>query len=408
MQRANQRILFLAIAGATLAFAGGKMARADDSPTCSSEFFQSSCHDDSKSPLDLRKSTSEANGVLFNYSLILQPDKTPLVAAFNTMPGKELQDRGLRVANETRAAAIRYVSGGAPESSWAPQVRIAVERLRLLKFRLSEPDSGDCFSTGDPGIPNAQYRYNEHVIGICPALLKIPTAELAATLAHEIGHSVSPCMMSKPLVKYIGANRDYGVDMNPEGTDELEKTNEALRVPSSQIGDPPAYRTFNSCLDARYKTDYENWLSASTLRIEKMPRTLSPAWQKRIDDARAATPQRCYEKAEEHFADAFGSFAYDQWATTHELSRRETSTGLHFLINTKCAHEQNPGAIQFENNHASDADRLSLFLKPSGTAARVGCAIAKDALCSLSTGSYSAGDGAAADGAATQGSGTKP
>lgn len=374
--------------------------------TCSGTFFDSICHDDSKSPLDLRKSTSEADGVLFNYSLLPQADKAHIIAAFNTMPSQSLQNQGLKIAEETRTAAIRYVSGGANEENWSQQIRAAVARLRLLKFRLSDAASADCFATGDPGIPNAQYRFHEHVVAICPATLKIPTAELAATLAHEIGHSVSPCMLSKSLVKYVGANREYGVDVDSGATDELIRNGEAQRLPASQLIEPAIYRTFNACLDARYKRDYEDWLASSTLRIEHMPPTLSPDWQKRIDTARSATPQRCFVKSEEHFADAFGAFAYDAWLTAHEVSSKAAQTGLHFLINTKCAHDLNPKAIEFQNNSASDSDRIALFLKPAGTAARVGCTESKENLCSLGAATYATEDSNPASSSTSQG--TKP
>jgi hypothetical protein len=413
MQRANRRRIHLALSVGVLAALSSTVTalvtiepiRADELKSCTGTFFDSSCQDDSKSPLDLRNSTSEADGVLFNYSWLTQADKAPLIEAFNTMPGKPLQDQGLRIAEETRKAAIRYVSGDKSEDKWSPQIRAAVERLRLLKFRLSEPSSSDCLTTGDPGIPNAQYRFYEHTVGICPAALKIPTAEIAATLAHEIGHSVSPCMMSKPLVKYINADRDYGVDIQPLWTDALVKTGEAERIPASQIIEPTMYRAFNACLDARYKQDYEDWLSVKELRIEHMPRTLSPAWQRRIDAARAATPQRCYERAEEHFADSFGAYAYEAWLTNREASNKSAQVGLHFLINTKCAHDLNPKAVAFQNFHASDSDRIALFLKPAGIAARIGCSENKENICSLSPNTYATEDDTSTT---SQGSGTKP
>ncbi len=388
-------------------FVDFESVKAKERPDCSSDFFAGDCRDDSKSLLDLRKSTADADGVLFNYSWILQSSKAPLIAAFNSLPTKAIQDKGLSIAEDARSAAIRYVSGGQPEDSWSPHVKATVLRLQLLKFRISAPTSSDCFATGDPGIPNARYRYHEHTVGICPASLKIPTAELVATLAHEIGHSVSPCMITKSLVRYKNADREYGVDVDPKATDELVSAGDAERVPSSDAAEPAAFRTFNSCIDLKYKAAYENWLAHSNLRLEKLPTELSPRLQKTLDAAREKTPLRCFETAEEHFADSFGAFVYDAWSTAQDLSKSVTTVGLHFLTNWKCAQDLNPAAVQFQNLHTSAADRISLYLKPRGTAARVGCTPVEDKICSLSEATFSGTGAGSGAGTPTEGAGTK-
>ena len=83
-------------------------------------------------------------------------------------------------------------------------VESILERLKTVNF--NDDTNGPMCST-----PNAFYNPQDHKITVCRQLLMLPKESIKAILAHELGHSFDPCMISSNLVKAgEGIQNPYG------------------------------------------------------------------------------------------------------------------------------------------------------------------------------------------------------
>ena len=429
----------------------GSMTRASESPkTCSANLYSDKCEDLSKKPLDLRKDKTEADGVLFNYFLAGKREHVHEIRALNASASHDQAQRGLEIAKEVRAEAIKLVTGGRTKEDLPPEVAAIAERLQTVTFTLSNPTDPSCYDKGDPGIPNASYSQLEHRISICPATLKVPTEEIAATIAHELGHSITPCAMSRALIKLEeidtslgscllnigeGDNRSkedqeiwgtgaisiamisdtgYTVDIYPEKNSELIRCGAASRLPGSQVINPSIYKSISSCLDTRYAKDYENYLAKETLQLDKMPDfsklpgKAKTEWPKLVAQARKEKPFSCFVKKEEHFADAFGGQAYSAWGKTKNLTAKRFDTGLHFLTNIQCVEKITKSLTMASHIYPPVADRIALFLKPNAISDLKQCEPAQETLCTLAEDAFTQGMNSPGRSKGTRSGGTAP
>ncbi len=393
---------------------------------CSGAMFADKCIDRSTQRLDLRKSRTEADGVIFNYFLVGKREHYAEIKAFNATAPTELGKRAIKIAEDVRKSAIAYVTGNQPEATWSPEVASVAQRLRTVRFRIPEGSHSDCFAKGDAGIPRAAYTDGEHAIGICPGLVKSTSQELAASIAHELGHTVSPCTMQKALVKYLdtkpetgaclfrigeGENRSlqdkelfgtapisipqkdgYAVDQDPESTDNLIRCHAAVRLPASQLADPKFYQSFNACIDKRYQTDYENWMASELFYLDVMPKnfdtlpgTAREEWPKKIEALRQEVPFRCYVKNDEHFADSFGGMVYSKWGRSKDITPAQFERGLHSLTGIQCVEKTTQKIAMAAHIYPNTEDRIALHLKPNAAGDLLRCdAAPPSSLCSLS------------------------
>ncbi len=392
---------------------------------CSGAVFADKCQDHSLRSLDLRKSTSEADGVIFNYFLVGKREHYAEIKAFNATAPPALGARAIETAESVRKSAISYVSGNQPEATWSREVASVVERLRTVRFRLVDGKDSDCSAKGDAGIPNAAYTEGEHAIGICPGLVKSTTQEAAATIAHELGHTVSPCTMSKSLVKLLepkpgtgacllkigeGEKRsaeeidvfgsepvtitkksDFAVDQDPEWTDNLIRCEAAERLPASKLDSPKFYQSFNACIDKRYQTDYEDWIAFKLFHLDKMPKRFDTLpgsqreeWPKMVEALKQEVPFRCFVKNDEHFADSFGGMVYSAWGRSKDITPSQFELGLHSLTGVQCVEKVTKNMKMDPHIYPSASERIALHLKPNAVMNLLGCdATAPASLCSL-------------------------
>ncbi len=396
---------------------------------CSGTMFSDKCEDRSSQPLDLRKNTAEADGVIFNYFLVGKREHYAEIKAFNATAPAHLGGRAIEIAEDVRKSAINYVTGNRPEANWSTEIRSVVERLRTVRFRLANGSDSDCFAKGDAGIPNASYTEGEHTIGICPGLVKSTTQEVAASLAHELGHAVSPCTMQKALVRYFepkpetgaclfsigeGENRSpqdkelfgigpisisqkdgYAVDQDPESTDNLIRCQAAVRLPASQLADPKFYQSFNACIDKRYQTEYEDWMASKLFHLDKMPKRFDTLpgrqreeWPQMVKALKKEVPFRCYVKNDEHFADSFGGMVYSIWGQSKDLTSVQFERGLHSLTGIQCVEKVTQKIKMDPQIYPNTTNRIALHLRPNAVVNLLGCDAASPAsqasLCSLS------------------------
>lgn len=326
-------------------------AETDQRPICTPELLLErpsgdrstpKCKDLSNSPLDLRKTKDESDGVLFNYALVGKREHRNAIENFGRGASAAENKRALDLANEARQYAIEYITGKRPEEAWSTETKTIVDRIRTLEFRISELSDGDCYDHGDIGYPQAAYNSFEHTIGICASMAKTQSEGIFATVAHEIGHAVSSCNMRLPLVKYqeitredtrclldfddstfdsieqdvnieaqqvIRAHREVkqGLDLDPENTDRLAKCGLAQRVADSSLSEIKAFKAFDDCAMKRFAKDYRRYVAARTFNWEDLPPRLSPQFQAIADTFMKQNPQSCYRKSEENFADTFSA-----------------------------------------------------------------------------------------------------
>ncbi|MDX9731696.1 MAG: hypothetical protein RBT63_07995 [Bdellovibrionales bacterium] len=399
-------------------------------PTCSPALFERSCTDLSKAPLDLRKTRTETDGVLFNYFLLGKRTHARDLSNFSTKTTNANRERALKAGEEARKQALLYVTGGRPESEWSPETAALVLRIKTVAIRTSDAADTNCFSTAEEGLPQATYSAFEHSIGICPGMTKVPTDAIIAAVGHELGHAVSPCAMSRPLVRYKESSGDlgsclldeewtsggdengeplgmdtrlttslrdveYGVAADLTNLKSLLRCGAAELIPGSNVSDISFYRGFSRCMEDKYQTQYNQWLAWEALRRDKLPRTLTPREEVAVGEVRASTPYHCFRKCDEHFADSFGSHVLSQWGrdlnSTNQpnLNATRFKHAIHDLITVHCL-----GTINKRNMHdpilyPSDADRLSLQMQPKAAQELLGCTPPKrNTLCTLSEESF--------------------
>lgn len=110
-----------------------------------------------------------------------------------------LNTKALRIFNLSKD---RYLSilRSLQEKASAPDVKETFGELqqRIRTVRLTK--SKAC------GMYNAAYDPITHSINICKEILKYPEATLVSIIAHELSHSIDPCILQFSLSSVIGSN----------------------------------------------------------------------------------------------------------------------------------------------------------------------------------------------------------
>ncbi len=382
--------------------------------SCSGELYIAECKDLSKSPLDLRQSGSEADGVLFNYFLAADYRRSDEIKNFNREAPFDLRQRAIKIAGEIKSAAIALVTSGKPDSELPPETLALVTRLKTLKFRLAGASDADCMAAGDPGLPNAAYNQLVHTIAICPAEVKVTSQDLSVTLAHEIGHAVSPCSMSAPLINFkgstqaagacltnIGSGSDraasdleewgpdeikisnlpdpgYGVDRDPKRNDDLVRCGVAERVPGSLLNQPAIYRKFTTCNNVDGEAEYDRWIA------KRLDEPIASVRSKEFEKYKKDNPYDvCFRKHDERFADSFGALVLAKRARETDMTPSQFGIAMHFLRNMQCAEKVRSDVIHPPLDHDEASERLIRFMKPPGIAALLNCVPVKKPICAI-------------------------
>lgn len=410
-----------------------RAAEKDERPICTPELLLRkltnnrtlpACKDLSKSPLDLRKSKNEADGVLFNYALVGKPEHRSAIENFGRNASESDSKRALDIAQKARQYAIDYITGKRTEDTWSPETRKLVERITALDFRISELSDGDCYDQGDIGYPQAAYNGFDHTIGICASMAKTHSEGIFATVAHEIGHAISSCNMKRPLVKYDeittadarclltldGNNFDLheeelekeiwrimrtysgakqGLDLDPENTSLLEKCGRAIKVEGSSIPEVTAFKTFDACATKRFEKDYQKFVAAKVFKWAELPPKLSPKFQALVDKFVNENPQSCYRKVEENFADAFSAHlvalrhAKEFSQLSPQASHKALSESVFDLTSTYCLERIEGRNLSNPHLYPNDRDRVLTYFTPPYTQNFLNCRDLDRSLCTL-------------------------
>lgn len=382
-------------------------------PTCGPEQFISKCIDHSESPLDLRKTKAEADGVKFNYFLWGKDEHHQTLEKFASSSKKADQTRALAIAGTARKYAIEYVTGGRDPSSWSIETRTIVERIDKIEFRISGPYSSDCFEATDPGLPSGAYSPMEHTIGLCHSLVKSPSNVILATVLHEIGHAVSTCNMKKPLLRHKeltseafsclnaagadptdegGADSSLarsiseiklGLDVNATNTETMLRCGAVERIPNSSLETVQGNRQFDDCATPRFAKDYDKYVAQFSLYRDSLPIGLTASEQSIVNQFKTNNPQSCYRKAEEHYADTFSAQALAVWHKSENKKREDFRLAIYDLAQTYCMGRLESRNVSNSYLYPSDETRLLSYLAPAHFQTQMGCANLAKPVCTL-------------------------
>ncbi len=411
------------------------LTHAQIQPTCNPEMLlykspfspdSEKCQDFSSAPLDLRKTRNEADGVLFNYSLIGRIQHRQAIENFGRNSTKRENDRALEVANEARRYAIDFLTGKRPKTAWSRETKALVERVLAIQFRISKMSDGDCYDHGDAGYPQASYSPFDHSIGICNSLAKTNSDGIFATIAHEIGHAVSSCNMKRPLIKYqtmstedlaclLGNQRinslseneliqetkelitsyreiTTGLDLDTQRTDQFEKCGLAKRVKDSALpAGIMAFKSFDDCAFKKFSNDYFRYVAKFSFNLDDLPPKLSPDLQNVADNFMRENPQSCYRKSEEHFADVFSAqlvalrhakIFSDQ---PRKASERAYQLSVFDLAAGYCLNALEGRNLSNPHLYPSARERVLTYFIPPYTQRVLNCRLAPGEICEIPT-----------------------
>lgn len=422
----NQRKLISATALLTVSFASLLIAAQAQTesreisltPLCAPEQLTLKCVDHSKSPLDLRKTRSEADGVKFNYFLWGKREHHQELEKFASVSSDADQIRALGLVDVARKYAIQYLTGGRDPSAWSIETRTMVERIKQIEFRVSDPYSSDCFEATDPGLPQAAYSPMEHSIGLCHSLVKTHSNVILATILHEIGHAVSTCNMKKPLLRHkeltseafsclnaVGADLvstedstearadsslarsiaeiKLGLDVNATNTETMLRCGAVERVPNSSLENVRGNSLFDQCASRRFAKDYDRYVAQFALAQDALPRGLTEKEKNIVNKFKESNPQSCYRKSEEHFADTFAAQALALWHKSENKNRGDFRLAVYDLGQTYCMGRMESRNVSNSYLYPADDVRLLSYLAPPHFQRQIGCANLPKPVCTL-------------------------
>jgi|GEM_PF-2868171 hypothetical protein len=76
---------------------------------------------------------------------------------------------------------------------------VMIRRIQTVKMAPIAGHEAEYLTKASCNLPNAAYDYNTHTLLVCPQLYRYPQAALETVLAHELGHSIDPCLVGGDL-----------------------------------------------------------------------------------------------------------------------------------------------------------------------------------------------------------------
>jgi len=127
----------------------------------------------------------------------------------------------------SKTRIIALISNGLSQENLTQADEALVRKVRTVKLAQFDSNSEDSREACQGGIPNAFYDSRYHSVTLCPATFFLSDTAIIQIIAHEIGHSISPCnsqfgtyeISSDKLIKAQrgiagGAYREIGRDPN--------------------------------------------------------------------------------------------------------------------------------------------------------------------------------------------------
>jgi len=86
-------------------------------------------------------------------------------------------------------------------SANSKEIDAMIARVQSVEMSALKSFSVQALAEAGCDLPNAFYEPADHTLTLCPQILSAPDASIYMTLAHEIGHSIDPCVVSQNLEK---------------------------------------------------------------------------------------------------------------------------------------------------------------------------------------------------------------
>ncbi len=116
----------------------------------------------------------------------------------------------------------------------AAAIKSMTERISTIRLR---PSQDAC------GGPNAYYSPLSHEFVLCPEVLNMPSATLKTIIAHELGHSIDPCIVTgalvqpSPKVAKLLAHETEDEDQTPEEREQKRAKKEKYKEQLGKVLD---------------------------------------------------------------------------------------------------------------------------------------------------------------------------
>ncbi|RYZ74160.1 MAG: hypothetical protein EOP05_09445 [Proteobacteria bacterium] len=401
-------------------------------PACAPDVI-ATCDQLAKAPLNVAgdKSlgfpASKTGAVVFNYTAYTKSfgdagAKTRILAEMTTMtePSPAQAANAVAIGKNLRDKAINILVGDTLPKFYSAEQKIALERLKALKFDIFDDAAKLCWRDVELGIPNAGYEPETHSINLCPATARQSPAYIAQALSHEIGHAVSPCLTKNFwLYKLQGQNDSENIekaracdesfqfsenmDRNSSdairlheilsakathtlGTDsgfhrELEGCGLIAADDATKLKTSDIFAGTQSCLEKINSSLYEKYTAgAIAATMQEFKLTTADAKRK----IESENPPSCFGTTAEDFADSFGSKLFGAYASEKKMAAPDIRAALLFYRGTSCDEEGAGGNYRNPYAYSPAKQRLQMYFNNSDVASKLGCTPATEAgICPL-------------------------
>ncbi len=315
-----------------------------------------------------------------------------------------------KLIESIRETAKREIAAGKEKEFWSKEQKAMIRRLETLRVVIQKSGNPQC-KPPEPGhlLMDARYMPSTHAVYLCPNVAKLAPAAFKMLVAHEFGHVISPCAMSREfyatnasVLKRKDALKTCGIkdssyqeiiDEMKDGkssvfspSDELAPTYarilqglvscKALRKQEEEGGfkDPVVFQAAAKCLDRTYEPVFNEFqVAVKDLVVPPVLRT----------DQSAKLPMKCLGVYEEHFAEAFGSKVFASMLTASKNSKDEARIGLTQMHSYACTEVGSEPSPEVKFSYPSSKSRVLIQLSEAKTHNSLGCKMPVAKICNL-------------------------
>ena len=385
---------------------------ADAAEKCSIDKLIGSCGAMKKLGVDVNGSKQLGLPKFKDGSTIYNDQGMPRAKKSDAKPPSPFQKkRALEVSERIRSAAIQSVIGDTQSALLTSEQKAMVARLKSVRVMMSAGGPNDnCNSSPVSQIdPNASYSTWTHSLVICPPAAKLAPAAFTMLMAHEFGHVISPCAMSRDqysvkakkiassqtIRKCLGGSRDveFAQTMFPNGATQsnLSSLNNlapkyrkvvgklvecgALSKNSEESGlnESKVFENLSGCLSKAYAKNHKNFLKASASKGRRENPSGPPA------DAKS---MKCMGIYEEHFAEAVGSKVFASMLKSDSGAKESARVGLVQMSGYACTEKSRPKedpAKMFQ--YPRSVDRVDIQMADTAMQSALGCEMPNAKVC---------------------------
>lgn len=329
-----------------------------------------------------------------------------------TEPSPAQKQRAIAISEKIRASSIALIVGDTRKEYWTSEQKAMVARLKSVRLVMANHSEESCNSSPVSKVdPNASYNAWTHSLVICSPVAKLAPAALTMLMAHEFGHVVSPCTMSRDqytvssekiastssIQRCLGGKQDveFAQTMFPGGASNanfstLENLSPRYRnvvsklsncgaitknPEESRIKEAGVFSKLAGCLSSSYQTNHKNYLKVSSGNSGPSKGSGPPADSKNL---------QCMGIFEEHFAEAVGSKVFASMLGSDGKQKDDAKVGLVQMMGYACGEKsrpkEDPGKMF---RYPTSTDRVQIQMADPAMQAALGCEAPKTSVCTV-------------------------